>query len=88
MPADKRAITLHDLLTHTAGLVEGLGGDYEPLSREDMVAGALASKLVSTPGAEYHYSNVGYSLLAAIIEKVSGPPMKGSWRSTSSRRPG
>ena len=72
VPADKRAITVHHLLTHSAGLVEGLGGDYEPVSREDMVAGALTSKLVSTPGTEYHYSNLGYSLLAAIIEKVSG----------------
>ena len=72
VPADKRAITVHHLLTHSAGLVEGLGGDYEPVSREDMVAGALDLELVSTPGTEYHYSNLGYSLLAAIIEKVSG----------------
>ena len=77
VPVDKRAITVHDLLTHSAGLVEGLGGDYEPVSREDMVAGALASKLVSTPGTEYHYSNLGYSLLAAIIEKVSGSTYEG-----------
>lgn len=72
VPADKRGITLHHLLTHTAGLVEGLGDDYDVLSREDMLAGALASTLLSSPGAEFHYSNVGYSMLAAIVEKVSG----------------
>lgn len=72
VPADKREITLHQLLTHTAGLVDVLGGDYEPLTREEMVAGALASKLRSPPGAEYRYSNLGYSLLAAIIERASG----------------
>ncbi|QFY15010.1 serine hydrolase [Nonomuraea phyllanthi] len=72
VPADKRPITLHQLLTHTSGLVEALGDDYDPLSRADMLAGALASELRSPPGAEFHYSNVGYSLLAAIIEKVSG----------------
>jgi CubicO group peptidase (beta-lactamase class C family) len=72
VPADKREITLQQLLTHTSGLIDALGGDYDPLSRREMVAGALESKLQSAPGDEYHYSNVGYSLLAAIIEKASG----------------
>jgi CubicO group peptidase (beta-lactamase class C family) len=72
VPADKRNITLHHLLTHTAGLVDVLGGDYERVSRREMLAGALDSKLRSPPGSEYHYSNVGYSVLAAVIEKVSG----------------
>ena len=72
VPAAKRTITLRQLLTHTSGLIDALGDDYDPLSREEMVAGALASRLQSIPGAEYHYSNVGYSLLAAIIEKASG----------------
>jgi CubicO group peptidase (beta-lactamase class C family) len=72
VPADKREITLHHLLTHTAGLVAALGGDYQRLSRREMVARALGSDLRSPPGAKYHYSNVGYSLLAAIVEKASG----------------
>jgi CubicO group peptidase (beta-lactamase class C family) len=72
VPADKRDITLHQLLTHTSGLVDVLGGDYERTTRSEMVAGALGSKLRSPPGTEYHYSNLGYSVLAAIVEKVSG----------------
>lgn len=72
VPADKRGITLHHLLTHTAGLAEGLGDDYEPVSRDEMLAKALKSKLVSRPGEEFHYSNTGFSVLAAIVEKVSG----------------
>ena len=72
VPGDKRRITLHHLLTHTSGLTDSLGGDYEPLSREQMLAGALGSKLRSRPGHEYHYSNLGYSVLAAIVEKASG----------------
>jgi CubicO group peptidase (beta-lactamase class C family) len=72
VPADKRGITLHHLLTHTSGLVEGTGDDYDVISREDMLAGALASRLLSDPGEEFHYSNLGYSVLAAVVEKASG----------------
>ncbi|MCP9955313.1 serine hydrolase domain-containing protein [Actinomadura madurae] len=72
VPADKRGITLHHLLTHKAGLAEGLGDDYEPVSRDEMLDKALKSKLVSRPGTEFHYSNTGFSVLAAIVEKVSG----------------
>ncbi|HET9420648.1 MAG TPA: serine hydrolase domain-containing protein [Nocardioides sp.] len=72
VPDDKRGITVRHLLTHTAGLVEALGDDYEPLTKRAMIAEALRSELRSPPGARYHYSNLGYSLLAAIIEEVSG----------------
>jgi CubicO group peptidase (beta-lactamase class C family) len=72
VPDDKRAITLHHLLTHTAGLTEGLGGDYDALSREDMLDGALESRLRSAPGTEHSYSNLGYSVLAAVVERASG----------------
>jgi CubicO group peptidase (beta-lactamase class C family) len=72
VPADKRGITLHQLLTHTSGLVDVLGGDYERQTRGGMLAAALESELQARPGAEYAYSNVGYSVLAAIVEKVSG----------------
>jgi CubicO group peptidase (beta-lactamase class C family) len=72
VPTDKRGITVRHLLTHTAGLVDALGDDYEPLTREAMIAEALASRLRTEPGARYHYSNLGYSLLAAIVEEASG----------------
>lgn len=72
VPDDKRAITVHHLLTHTSGLPDQLGGDYEALSREKMLDGALESELRSVPGTEYSYSNLGYSILAAIVDKASG----------------
>jgi CubicO group peptidase (beta-lactamase class C family) len=72
VPPDKHGITVRHLLTHTAGLVGSLGGDDEPASRAALVGDALESELRSKPGARYHYSNVGYSLLAAIIEEASG----------------
>jgi CubicO group peptidase (beta-lactamase class C family) len=37
-----------------------------------MLDGSLESELRSTPGTEYSYSNLGYNILAAIVEKASG----------------
>jgi CubicO group peptidase (beta-lactamase class C family) len=71
VPADKAVITIHHLLTHSAGLIDGLGGDYEKLTREEMIRKAFASKLRYAPGEKHEYSNLGYSLLGAIIEIVT-----------------
>lgn len=72
VPADKADITLHQLLTHSAGFVDGLGRDYEKLTRDELIQKALASKLQYAPGEKHEYSNLGYSLLGAIIEMVTG----------------
>jgi CubicO group peptidase (beta-lactamase class C family) len=73
VPPDKAAITLHHLLTHSSGLESDFSQtDYDPVGREEYVRRALQSKLLFTPGAGYEYSNAGYSLLAAIVERVSG----------------
>jgi CubicO group peptidase (beta-lactamase class C family) len=74
VPADKAGITVHHLLTHTAGLPEALGGDFEAVSRDSLVRLALSTPLRRLPGTEYEYSNVGYSLLGAIIEIVTREP--------------
>lgn len=73
VPVDKRDITLHHLLTHTAGLESDFSStDYEPTTRDQYVRRALTSRLRSTPGATHFYANSGYSLLAAIVEIVTG----------------
>ena len=72
VPPDKAEITLHQLLTHTAGFMDALGDDYAPIGREEFVKLALGSKLPSKPGARYSYSNVGFSLLGIIVELVTG----------------
>jgi CubicO group peptidase (beta-lactamase class C family) len=71
-PADKAGITLHQLLTHSAGFPDGLGQDEDYVGREEYLALAWAASLQFAPGETYEYSNVGYSILAAVIEKVSG----------------
>ncbi len=72
VPADKKPMTIHHLLTHTAGLQSEFGADYEVVSRDALVARALAAPLLSAPGERHAYSNAGYSLLAAIVEITSG----------------
>ena len=72
VPAEKSAITLHQLLTHTAGFPPAIGDDLERVGRDAYLQRALAQPLLFTPGSGYEYSNVGYSLLAAIVELVSG----------------
>jgi CubicO group peptidase (beta-lactamase class C family) len=72
VPADKSAITLYHLLTHSAGLQGDFGGDFDPATREWIIDQALQSKLLFQPGTGHEYANSGFSLLAAIIEQVSG----------------
>lgn len=72
VPEDKQGITVEQLLTHTSGLVDGLGEDYEAVTRDELVVNAMESELQSRPGESYAYSNLGYSLLAAIVETASG----------------
>lgn len=71
-PADKRDITLHQLLTHTAGFKSDFSPtDYEPTTRDEYVARMFAAPLRTRPGATHFYANSGYSLLAAIVEIVT-----------------
>lgn len=72
VPADKAGITLHQLLTHSAGLVDVVGEDHERMSKEEFLDRIFSSDLISTPGNTYRYSNAGYSVVAAIIEERSG----------------
>jgi CubicO group peptidase (beta-lactamase class C family) len=70
-PADKAAITLHQLLTHTSGLRDTFGEEYEPVTRQELLRRVFASRLLGPPGRRYRYSNGGYSVLAAVVEVAS-----------------
>lgn len=66
--------TVHQLLTHTSGLPEIFGADDEPLSKEDFLRRVAGTEPQREP---YLYSNVGYSLLTAVIEAASGDSYEG-----------
>lgn len=72
VPADKAGITLHQLLTHSAGFPGAIGDDNEAIDGGAFTKLAMATPLEFKPGTAYAYSNVGYSLLGLIVEQVSG----------------
>ncbi len=74
IPDDKATITLHDLLRHQSGLQSTIGKDYDPITQADFVSEVMRSPLRFETGSRFSYSNIGYSLLAIIIEQVSGQP--------------
>ncbi|WP_394758102.1 serine hydrolase [Flavobacterium sp.] len=72
VPMDKINITIHDLLRHQSGLVNNVGKDFDKISKEKFLDTLINSKLRFEVGTKFSYSNIGYSLLGMIIEKVSG----------------
>lgn len=63
-------ITLHQLLTHTAGLPR----DRSDLPSSPYTAVALRDRQVGPPGERFAYSNIGYQLLSLVMEEVAGRP--------------
>jgi CubicO group peptidase (beta-lactamase class C family) len=68
---DKKSITVHQLLSHSSGLVDAIGKDFTKISKEDFLQQLFRTKLLFTPGERYSYSNTGYSILGIILESVS-----------------
>ncbi|MCA9028381.1 MAG: beta-lactamase family protein [Planctomycetaceae bacterium] len=73
LPPEKGVITIDQILTHSAGFEQYHGGsDFSNLSREAALEEIFATPLKFEPGAHYEYSNSGHTVLAAIIEDISG----------------
>ncbi len=62
-----RPITLHDLMTHTSGIINGSDFTGEP--RYEAYA-LRETETGSAPGEYFHYSNVGYKTLGVLLEDV------------------
>lgn len=70
-------ITVHHLLTHSSGMgtfFESPGYDAQKVHRNatEEIAVYKDEPLFFEPGARWRYSNAGFSLLGAIIERVTG----------------
>lgn len=82
---DHREVTVRRLLSHTAGLTDGLGyGGFAPGQpvqslRESLIRAADAApgldgavRVGLQPGTQWQYSGGGYTLLQLMIEDVTG----------------
>jgi len=80
-----RGVTARRLLSHTAGLTDGLGfGDYQLHEALPTLEEALAAPRASTgrpavsitvgiePGTQFRYSGGGYLLLELLVEELAG----------------
>jgi len=74
-------ITIRQLLSHTSGLPDDEGEEFysswkNPEFDDDAlkryVKGLKTKSLISIPGTEYIYSNIGYEILGCVISEVSG----------------
>lgn len=84
---DNEAVTIRRLLSHTAGLTDGLGYLGFPPGRpiqtleasltraSDAAPGAPgAVRVGAEPGSGWRYSGGGYTLLQLVVEEVTGEP--------------
>jgi D-alanyl-D-alanine carboxypeptidase len=70
-------ITLHQLLTHTAGFGDYWNDAYRAARSDlrtvrDYLSLFATTPLEMSPGTSHHYSNAGYVVLGAVIEQVTG----------------
>lgn len=86
---DHEQVTVARLLSHTAGLTDGLGfGDYkqeeslpsliESLNNPRSSGGKKAIEVGNQPGTEFQYSGGSYLLLELLVEEVTGESYE-SW---------
>ncbi|MEO8179135.1 MAG: serine hydrolase domain-containing protein [Deltaproteobacteria bacterium] len=74
VPSVWSGATIEQLITHSAGFGEyhDTQGDFEPMERGQALAAIFAQLPRFPPGTDSAYSNSGYTLLAALIEQVTG----------------
>lgn len=74
-------VTIHNLLSHTSGVPNYTAqqGFFQNVSRnpftvDDFIKKYTSGDLEFEPGTKFNYSNSGYFLLGAVVEKVTGKP--------------
>ena len=78
IPAQWKGITIHQLLSHTSGLMHSWAlPEFEktimiPATPEQTLTKFRDQPLMSKPGEGFLYSGLGYFILARVIEKVTG----------------
>ena len=70
--ADREAVTVRMLLTHSSGLPAYVKLFETADTRDDLIRSALATPLVATPGTKTDYSDIGFILLGEILARLAG----------------
>jgi len=70
--AEAAKITLKQLLTHSAGIGEWDGRRFGGPRNGAELAATMTEPLQFDPGGRFSYSNAGFVLLQAVIEKATG----------------
>lgn len=70
-------ITIKQMLNHTSGMQDVDDYEWQKATSDEGAAERYTrslgdSTLISTPGTEYHYSNIAFDIMADLIAKVSG----------------
>lgn len=72
-------VTLRMLLTHTSGIAGDLSLDapwgLDPADQAEGLRRALGAWVVFPPGELFHYSDINFILVGAIVEKITGAPL-------------
>ncbi|HEV7431611.1 MAG TPA: serine hydrolase domain-containing protein, partial [Steroidobacteraceae bacterium] len=75
-PPEWAAIRIHHLLTHTSGIRDyGYEASYDTrraVTENELVRMACAQPLEFQPDERWSYSNTGYLLLGAIVDRIGG----------------
>lgn len=73
-PADKKDVTVRLLLNHASGIESGFKSEwkFDARKRESLEELVLGLPMTSRPGDTFDYSNSGYAMCAALIEKLTG----------------
>ena len=83
-----RQLTIEQLLNHTSGMPRDLkreGRPEEEVSTDTMIAWAARDTMLFAPGTRHYYSNPGYVLLGALVEKLYGKPYGAALRDEIAR---
>lgn len=72
---DKKEITIRDFLLHKSGLPPFREYVDELKEREAILEAVMQEPLVREAGGKYQYSDLGFILLAHIVEKITEKPV-------------
>jgi beta-N-acetylhexosaminidase len=74
-PLWREVMTIRHLLTHTSGLPGHVFYYRDAQTKEEIISRALSEQLLCEPGSKCEYSDPGFILLGAILERINGQPV-------------